>query len=125
MNGRPIVTGNDADRHTSPSTDRSEHESDQNWDGEGSGGSSDADADHDGDRETDLEARVAALEETVADLEAELDQQERAFRLLAGNADIAPVTARCPECETGELRRQSGLSWAKLYCTECGAKWEL
>jgi hypothetical protein len=117
-NGETIVTEN-ADADPDGSIDGDGREADDGQaDGSGNG-------DADTGSGTDLEERVAALERTAGELRKELDRRERVLRLLAGNADVEPVTARCPECETGKLRRRSGLSWAKLDCPDCGAVWEL
>jgi hypothetical protein len=104
--------------------DRAEGDESEEGNGDRNEGG-DGDGNPETEPEGDLGERVATLERTVGDLREELDRRERVLRLLAGSVDVAPVTARCPECETGELYRESGLSWAKLHCPDCGARWEL
>jgi formylmethanofuran dehydrogenase subunit E len=73
----------------------------------------------------DLAERVAELEADVERLTETVEAQETVIDFLAGDANIGPVTANCPECGEGVLQKRSGLSWSKLQCTECATEWTL
>ena len=86
----------------------------------------DADCEGDGDRDrdggTDLAARVAALERTVAELRETVERQRRDISYLAAAADIDSVEPVCPDCGEGVLQTSSGLTWRQVRCPECGLK---
>ena len=72
----------------------------------------------------DLEQRVEALEQRLAATEDELDRYREQHALLLTEVDIKALDdPSCPECGTGSLTRDSGLSWAKAVCHDCGATW--
>lgn len=74
---------------------------------------------------TELAARVAELEATVEELQSTLSRRTRDLDLLAAAVDVDPVDAHCPVCGEGGLRRESGLSWARAVCDDCGESWYL
>lgn len=84
-----------------------------------------AEAEPEPETETDLAARVAELEATVEELQSALSQRTRDLDLLAAAVDVDPVDAHCPVCGEGALRRESGLSWARAVCDDCGESWYL
>jgi uncharacterized protein (UPF0212 family) len=74
----------------------------------------------------DIESRLEALEERVAELETELERHGRDLAMLAVDAGTESVSDQpCPECGVEGLSRQAGLSWSKAVCTECGSEWYL
>ncbi|MFB6111134.1 MAG: hypothetical protein ABEJ35_01210 [Halobacteriaceae archaeon] len=77
-------------------------------------------ADEDG-----LEQRLATVETAVEELQTQLDVASRDLQLLATAVDVDPVDARCPECEDGTLRKDSGLTWSRAVCEDCEASWYL
>ncbi len=70
-------------------------------------------------------SRVAELEARVAELEERLTERDRTVALLAAEADIDGVDATCPECRAGELRREAGITWARVICDECETVWRV
>lgn len=75
--------------------------------------------------EDTLADRVAALENTVEQLESQLAAKSRDLDLLAVAVDVDPVDANCPVCEDGKLHQESGLSWSRAVCENCGKSWYL
>jgi ribosomal protein S27AE len=65
------------------------------------------------DRIEELEAEVAALRETV-------EQQQYTVRYLAADADLDPLEPSCPHCGEGEFVTESGISWKRVRCSNCG-----
>jgi uncharacterized protein YlxW (UPF0749 family) len=72
-----------------------------------------------------LAAQVEQLESEVADLRETVEAQDRTIQFLAGDADLEPLEAACPECGHTPLRRESGVTWKQLVCDDCGQKWYL
>ena len=75
--------------------------------------------------ENGASSRVAELEARVAELEQRLAERDRTVALLAAEADIDGVDATCPECRAGELRREAGITWARVMCNECDTVWRV
>jgi hypothetical protein len=72
-----------------------------------------------------LAAQVERLESEVADLRETVQAQDRTIQFLAGDADLDPLEASCPDCGHAPLRRESGMTWKQLICDDCGQKWYL
>jgi uncharacterized protein YlxW (UPF0749 family) len=72
-----------------------------------------------------LAAQVEHLESEVADLRETVQAQDRTIQFLAGEADLEPLEASCPECGHTPLRRESGVTWKQLVCDGCGQRWYL
>lgn len=72
-----------------------------------------------------LAAQVERLESEVVDLRETVEAQDRTIQFLAGDADLDPVEASCPDCGHTPLRRESGMTWKQLICDDCGQKWYL
>jgi uncharacterized protein YlxW (UPF0749 family) len=72
-----------------------------------------------------LAAQVEQLESEVADLRETVQAQDRTIQFLAGDADLEPLEAACPECGHTPLRRESGVTWKQLVCDDCGQRWYL
>ena len=73
-----------------------------------------------------LEGRVERLEDRFDAVEETLERYREQHALLLANADVDALGApSCPECGEGSLTKNSGLSWAKAVCGECGSSWVL
>ena len=73
-----------------------------------------------------LEGRVERLEDRFDAVEETLERYREQHALLLANADVDALEApSCPECGEGSLTKNSGLSWAKAVCGECGSSWVL
>ena len=73
-----------------------------------------------------IDARVEQLEDRLEVVEETLERYREQHALLLANADIDALEApSCPECGEGSLTKNSGLSWAKAVCGECGFSWVL
>jgi hypothetical protein len=72
-----------------------------------------------------LAGQVERLESEIADLRETVKAQDRTIQFLAGNADLDPLEASCPDCGHTPLRRESGMTWKQLICDGCGQKWYL
>ena len=73
-----------------------------------------------------LEGRVERLEDRFDAVEETLERYREQHALLLANADVDALEApSCPECGEGALTKNSGLSWAKAVCGECGSSWVL
>ena len=73
-----------------------------------------------------LEGRVERLEDRFDAVEETLERYREQHALLLANADVDALEApSCPECGEGSLTKNSGLSWAKAACGECGSSWVL
>ena len=74
----------------------------------------------------DLEERLERVEERVETVEETLERYREQHAILLANADIDALDEpSCPECGDGTLTKNSGLSWAKAVCEECGTAWVL
>lgn len=66
-----------------------------------------------------LEARLETVEET-------LERYRTQHTLLLAAVDVDALTdPACPECGEGPLARESGITWARAVCRDCGTKWLL
>ena len=73
-----------------------------------------------------LEGRVERLENRFDAVEETLERYREQHALLLADADVDALGApSCPECGEGSLTKNSGLSWAKAVCGECGSSWVL
>jgi uncharacterized small protein (DUF1192 family) len=72
-----------------------------------------------------LAERVAALESEVERLREAVDERERTIRFLAADADIDPVESACPDCGHAPVRKESGVTWRRIVCDDCGKRWYL
>ena len=74
----------------------------------------------------DLEERLERVEERVETVEETLERYRKQHAILLADANIDALDEpSCPECGDGALTKNSGLSWAKAVCEECGTAWVL
>jgi hypothetical protein len=72
----------------------------------------------------DIETRVETLEERLDTVEETLSRYRREHALLLAQVDIDALgSPSCPECDSGALSKESGLSWAKAVCQNCRTEW--
>jgi ribosomal protein S27AE len=64
--------------------------------------------------------RVAELESELAELRETVERQHYVIQYLAADADLDAVEATCPHCGEGEFVTDSGISWKRVQCHECG-----
>lgn len=64
--------------------------------------------------------RIAELESELADLRDLVEQQQDTIQYLLADADIDPIEAICPYCDEGEFVMESGISWKRVQCANCG-----
>jgi len=73
-----------------------------------------------------IDTRVEQLDERLEAVEETLERYRRQHALLLAAVDVEDLEAPpCPECEAGTLTKNSGLTWAKAVCRECGTSWLL
>jgi len=72
-----------------------------------------------GEDAADLRDRVDDLEGTVEELRSTVEAQRRAIAYLAADADLEALDPDCPNCG-GRISVESGLSWQRLECPDCG-----
>jgi len=72
-----------------------------------------------GEDAAELRDRVDDLEGTVEELRSTVEDQRRTIAYLAADADLEALDPDCPNCG-GPISVESGLTWQRLNCSDCG-----